>query len=178
MQQLALPLSAGPAKIVPYAVLDLAYYTADVRGDGLGRALGGLGVRSSIPFSRLYRDVDSDLLNLQGLYHKNVFSANYYFASSSSSYARLPELDRLNDDATEQAYRDITPWHPFFAQTAGPNGVALTTSPIFDPRLYAIRRLVDTKPDNLDSIHVPNSSGGRGSRRSAAILASNTPSTG
>lgn len=155
MHQLALPLNAGPAKIVPYGVADLAYYTSDTinRADQ-GRLYGGLGVRGSIPFSRLYRDVESELFNVQGLYHKNLFGMNYYYAASTTSHTLLPQLDRLNDDSTENAWRNITPWHPFFPQTAGADGLALRDSPIYNPRLYAIRRLVDSRPDTLDSVHV------------------------
>ena len=154
MHELSMPLYAGPVKVVPYGVADLAYYTSDVNSNGRGRAYGGLGVRASLPMSHLYRDVESELFNVQGLYHKNVFSLNYYHAASTLSQTLLPQLDRLNDDATESAYRNITPYHPFFAPTIGPDGVALASSPVYDPRMYAVRRLVDTKPDTLDDIHV------------------------
>jgi hypothetical protein len=154
MQQLSLPLNVGPAKIVPYGVLDLAYYTRDNEGNDQGRVMGAAGVRASMPFSRLYSDVTSDLFNLNGLYHKNQFTANYYIGASNVPSSTLPQLDRLNDDASEQSWRDVTPWHPYIEATQGMNGLMLASSPIYNPRLYAIRRLVDFNPDVIDSLQV------------------------
>src|SRR5205807_3826707 len=46
MQELSLPFYLGPIKVVPYGVLDLAYYTKDLAGDQRGRVYEGGGVRS------------------------------------------------------------------------------------------------------------------------------------
>lgn len=154
MQQISMPFELGPAKVVPYGVLDLAYYTQNNEGAQQGRVYGGGGVRASVPLSKLYHGVESELCNLQGLYHKNLFSANYFIAGSTTSWAILPQLDRLNDDATEAAWRDVLPWEVTFPQTANLNGVALERAPQFNPRLYVIRRLIDSKPDTLDDIQV------------------------
>ena len=154
MQQLSMPFDLGPLRVAPYGVLDLAYYSRNNNGEQQGRLYGGGGARASVPLSRLYRDVESEMFNVQGLYHKNLFSANYFIAGSDVSWTALPQLDRLNDDATENAWRDVTPWQPFFPQTAGTVGTALQTLPQFNPRLYAIRRLVESKPDTLDDIQV------------------------
>jgi hypothetical protein len=155
MQRISAPFDAGPFRVTPYGVLDLAYYSQNVNGDQQGRLYGGGGVKTSIPFSRLYRDVESELFNVQGLYHKNQFNVNYFRAGSSASWAALPQLDRLNDDATESAWRNVTPWQPAFTHLDKNNGIALGYGSynIFNPRLYAIRRLVDTNPDTLDDIH-------------------------
>lgn len=150
-QDVSIPFNAGPWKIVPFGVIDLTAYTQDLTGAARGRFYGGGGVRASLPLSRLYAEVYSDLFNLQGVYHKVQFSGTYYNAWSSVSHTLLPQLDRLNDDATDQALRDMTPLQPFFNPAYG---VALATSPIFNPQRYAIRRLVDTKTDTLDSIQV------------------------
>jgi hypothetical protein len=154
MQQVAMPFEAGPFKVAPYGVLDLAYYTQDNTRNERGRVYGGGGVRASVPFSHLYRDVESELFNVQGLYHKNEFTANYFIAGSSASWAILPQLDRLNDEATESAWTDITPWQQTFSYLSPRNAAALTYGSynIFNPREYAIRRLVDTRPDTLDDI--------------------------
>src|SRR5262249_5676020 len=121
MQQISMPFDLGPIRVAPYGVLDLAYYTRDNAGEQEGRVYGGGGVRASVPLSKLYPDIESELFNVNGLYHKNLFSANYFIAGSNVSWAALPQLDRLNDDATEAAWRDVTPWQPYFAQTAGKN---------------------------------------------------------
>jgi hypothetical protein len=148
-QELSLPFYAGPFKVVPYGVLDLTYYTEDLKGTDVGRVYGGGGVRASIPFTRLYPDIQSDWLNLNGINHKIVLSGNYYAAQASTPFTNLPQLDRLNDDASDQALRDIKPLEPIFNPA---NGLALATSPVYDPQLYAIRRLVENRIDTRDDI--------------------------
>jgi hypothetical protein len=150
-QELSLPFYLGPVKVVPYAVLDLTYYTEDLAGTDRGRVYGAGGVRASMPLSRLYPGIQSDLFNVNGIYHKIVLSGNYYNAKSDTPYTQLPQLDRIDDDATDQARRDIRPLEPFINSS---NGLALATSPLFDPQLYAIRRLVDFRTDTLDTIEV------------------------
>ncbi|MCE9533344.1 MAG: hypothetical protein K8T89_19795 [Planctomycetes bacterium] len=152
MHQLSMPIDAGAVKVVPYVVGDVAYYTSDVNGDSRGRLYGGAGARASMPLSRLYDGVQSEFLNLKGIYHKATLNGNYYNAYSDTPYNLLPQLDRLNDDATQQSIRDITPWQPIYLPTTAGN--ALATSPLYNPRLYAIRRLVDTRADTLDTVQV------------------------
>jgi hypothetical protein len=149
MQEISLPFYLGPVRVVPYGFLDLTYYSKDLTGNDNGRLYGGGGLRSSMPLSRLYPNVESELFNLNGLYHKIVLESNFFLARSSDPYTKFPQLDRLNDDATDQALRDIYPRQPFLNPT---NGFALATSPIFDPQLYAIRRLVEDRIDTRDSI--------------------------
>jgi hypothetical protein len=151
MQELAAPFTAGPFRLVPYGTLDLTYYSEDLEGRERGRLYYGGGLRGSIPFTRLYCDVESDLFNLKGLNHKIVLSANYFVAHSDTPYTRLPQLDMLNDNATDQALRDIKPLEPFYNPA---HGVFLATSPIFDPQIYAIRQLVDNRIDTLDTVEV------------------------
>jgi hypothetical protein len=151
-QDLSLPLDVGPVRVTPYGVLDLTGYTNDLNGDSRGRIYGGGGARLSVPFSRLYREADSEIFNLHGLYHKVTVGANYFYARSNVRYSDLPLLDRLNDDAMDQGYRNMRPFQPMF--TGGAAGAALATSPFYDPQRYAIRRLIDNRVDTLDQINV------------------------
>jgi hypothetical protein len=151
-QELSLPFDLGAAKLAPYGVLDLTQYTQDLTGEARGRVYGGGGVRGSLPFSRLYADASSELFNVRGLYHKAVLGGNYFVARSDTSFTRLPLLDRLNDDAVDQAYRNITPFQTSYLP--GPVGLSLQNDPWYNPQQYAIRRLVDNRVDTLDSIHV------------------------
>jgi hypothetical protein len=151
MQELSLPFTLGAFRLVPYATLDLTYYTRDLAGDDRGRAYEGGGLRGSIPFTRLYPDIQNELLNLKGINHKIVVSGNYFVAHSDTSFTQLPQLDQLNDNATDQALRDIKPIEPALNPA---HGVFLATSPIFDPQIYAIQQLVDNRIDTLNSIEV------------------------
>ncbi|MBY0513352.1 MAG: hypothetical protein K2P78_05515, partial [Gemmataceae bacterium] len=69
-QEISLPFDLGPFKVAPYGTLDLTYYSEDLYGGQRGRVIGGGGVRSSIPLSRLYDGAASELFNVRGLYHK------------------------------------------------------------------------------------------------------------
>ncbi len=152
LQELSVPFDLGPVRLVPYGVLDLAYYTQDLTGEDRGRVYGGGGVRGNVPFSRLYESASSELFNVRGLYHKASLGANYYYAQSNTPYTLLPQLDRLNDDTTDMTYNNIRPFQT--ALVPGAAGAALATSPVFDSQLYAIRRIVDNRVDTLDDIHV------------------------
>lgn len=150
-QDLSLPFNLGAVRLVPYGVLDLTHYTEDRTGADTGRLYGGGGGRASLPLSRLYPEAQSDLFNLNGINHKIVLSGNYFNVHSDTPFGLLPQLDRLDDDATDQARRGITPRLPAFNPR---HGRFLATSPLFNPQIYAIRRLVDNRVDTLDTIEV------------------------
>lgn len=152
MQQASVPFSLGALKIDPYATLGMTYYSNDLNGDSRGRVIGGVGARVSLPFSKLYEGIQSELFNVNGIYHKTKLVGNYYSAWSNTPYTTLAQLDRMNDDATMQSVRDIQPWQPTYVENFAGN--MLFNSPLYDPRKYALRRLVDTRVDALDSIQV------------------------
>jgi hypothetical protein len=159
-QRLSLPFDMGPARIEPYGVMDLTAYSEDLTGSGRGRFYGGGGVKASVPFSRLYADVQSELFNVRGINHKVELMANYFIAQSDTDPDRLPLLDRLNDDVTDFSYRSFrrfggvnrAPNGGLFQDT--PEGIALTTSPLFDPVQLANRRLIQNRPEVLDDMQV------------------------
>jgi hypothetical protein len=150
-QELSLPFYIGPVRFVPYGVVDLTYYSQDLAGNDIGRFYGAGGVRASIPFTRLYPDVQSELWNLNGINHKIVVSTNYYIAHSDVRFTQLPQLDMLDDDPTDQARRDITPQQPLLNPA---HGLALEFSPLYNVQTFALRQLVNTSVDTLDSMQV------------------------
>jgi len=150
-QEFSAPFNVGDVKVVPYTVLDLTYYTDDIAGNDIGRIYGGVGLRASVPFSRLFPDVKSELFNLNGIFHKITLSGNYFYAQTNVHYNQLPQFDQLNDDATNQALRDIYPVQGLYNPG---NAINLMTNKLFDPQYYAIQRLVDNKVDTLDDIDV------------------------
>ena len=149
---LSLPFTAGAFKVAPYLLGDIAYYTSNINGDGQARFLGGAGVRATIPFSRLFPDVQSDFFNVDSLYHKVIFGTNYLYARSSVSYSELPQMDRLNDDGSDQAMRDLQYRQIFI----NPSNAAFLTNfnGLVNPQTYAIRRLIDSRIDTMDSMNV------------------------
>jgi hypothetical protein len=150
-QTVSLPFSLGDFKLVPFGLLDLAYYGDNINKADTGRILGGGGIRASLPLSRYFPDVQSDYFNVNGIFHKIVFSANYTNLFSSVAMTSLPQMDRLNDDASDQALRQMFPLQ--FALNPV-NAANLTTSNEFNPQFYALRRLLQTNVDTMDSIEV------------------------
>jgi hypothetical protein len=151
MQDFSMPFYLGALKVVPYVIGDAAFYSEDVDGNTLGRVYGGAGIRWDLPLSRLYPDVHSELFNLDGLYHKINLLGNYYASQSSTSLNNLPQLDRFNDDATDQALRDI---HPLQSLLNPSYANYLNYSQLFTPQNYALRRLIMDTPDALDTMNV------------------------
>jgi hypothetical protein len=124
---------------------------AYANGSGAGRVWGLGGVRGSIPLSRLYPGIQSELWNVNGIYHKIVASFNFADARSNQPYTRFPQLDRLNDFASDQAVRDIRPMETLLNPLASP---ALSYAAVYDPQIYAIRRLILSRIDTLSSMEV------------------------
>ncbi|MGL4552373.1 MAG: hypothetical protein ACRC33_14430, partial [Gemmataceae bacterium] len=151
MQELSYPVNLGAVTLSPYVKGALVGYSEDLDGDSAGRAWGGFGVKAHMPLTRLYSDVQSELFNLNGLNHKINLEANYFWAEATTPYDRTPQIDRLNDFATDQALREFTPYQPINNRS---DGAALATSRLFDPQLFAVRRLVDNRFDTLDQINV------------------------
>jgi hypothetical protein len=139
-------------------MLDLTQYTSDIDHNDVGRVWGAIGTRASVPLTRVYPEVQSDLWNLNGINHKIVFSANYWYSKTNESYLLFPQLDRLNDDASDQALRDIYPFQPFFLPGTGPNpftsgpGQFLITSKLYQPQFFAIQNLLLSRVDTLATI--------------------------
>jgi hypothetical protein len=159
-QRLSLPFDVGPSRVEPYGVMDLTAYSQDTTGSGRGRFYGGGGVKASVPFSKLYADVQSELFNVRGLNHKVELTANYFVAQSDTDPNRLPLLDRLNDDASDLSFRSFRRFGAVNRSPNGglfrdsPSGIALTNSSLFDPVLLANRRLIQDRPEVLNDIQV------------------------
>jgi hypothetical protein len=134
-QEIDLPVELGPAKFVPYALGEVAYWGEDLAGDDVTRFYGQLGVRASLPLWRADPAAHSTLLNVRGLAHKVVFEGEFLYADASENLGRFPLYDPLDDDATEHFRRRI-PDETF----GGLPFPFLETVPLkFDDRFYALR---------------------------------------
>lgn len=147
MNELALPINLGIMNVTPYALANLAYYSDDMSGNDAGQAWYGLGVRTAMPFTKLYSNVQSDFFNVRGINHKVSLEADFRTTKSNTDFRRLPLLDRLDDDTTDQARRDLRIY-----RLQNNLNLNLATSPIYDPQLYALRRGYLGSPDNLDDM--------------------------
>ena len=145
------PFDAGPVKVVPYAKLLLADYTNDLDGDNRRPASGAAA--ASAPASRSRASTPTCRANCSTSTASTTRSWSAPTTSSPAPTSRtrdLPQLDRLNDDVTNQALHDLKPLEPrpLTRRRAGPR----RKSPMFDPQVYAIRKLVDNRIDTLDNI--------------------------
>lgn len=150
MQELALPLQMGAFKVVPYGRLQTTEYTSDIAGNTVGRLWGAVGTRATLSVSQLYADAYSELLNVNGINHKMTFGINAWLSRDNLSYSQLPQMDRLNDDATDMALRDLRPNFP----NLYPSVASVLTGPIYDPQTYAIRQLLMTSTESVDALDV------------------------
>ncbi len=152
-QELDLPFALGPFKFVPYGLVDLTHYTETLAEDEVTRLYWGGGMRASLPFTRAYPEITSLLFNVRGVAHRIVFSADYRYTRSSVGFRELPALDRLDDDATDQARRDLRAFR-LANFPVGSTPFILATSPLYDPQLYAIRRGLETNIEARDDLQV------------------------
>ena len=127
-QEIDYPFQAGPVKIVPYMLGELAHWGEDRTGDDLQRAYGQVGLRASIPAWRVDRDVQSVLWNVNGLAHKVVFDAEFAMTDVSQNMDQLPLYEPLDDNSIEAFRRRFVP-----------NTFAGGVPPQFDERAYAVR---------------------------------------
>ncbi len=134
-QEIDLPLSLGPVKLVPYGLGELAHWGADLNGNPISRAYGQVGLRSSLAMWSVNPFVESDLLNLHGLAHKVVFETELSYADSSQNVTQFPLYDAINDDSMEN----------FLNRLQSPQATGGLNRPLFpfltrfDPRSYLIR---------------------------------------
>lgn len=126
--ELTAPFNLGPIKLAPYLMGEAAYWSDSFTNQSIDRLYGRGGLRANIQFWRAYPQVQSDLLNLNGLAHKISVDADYGYAQSSRSLSEIPQWNQFEDNAQER-FRER-----FLTNTFGG-----TLPPQFDPRFYAVR---------------------------------------
>ena len=142
--ELDLPFSVGALNITPFVMGDFAGYTQAMNDvNGLGRLYGAAGVRTSLPFYKIYSNVQSDLFNLNGMAHKVTLNLDYTYARASQDYSALPLMDQLDDDTSDMVRRQnyLRSFGGFYPQW-------------YDTRFQAIRRGIIYYPEALDNLNV------------------------
>jgi len=104
-QEIDMPLQLGPVKVVPYVLGQVDYWGEDATGNDLGRAMGQIGVRSSIPFWKVDPNVRNELFNVNGLAHKVNFDLEFALAESDTPLSDVPLYNSLDDNAIEAVRR-------------------------------------------------------------------------
>ena len=127
-REYALPLNLGPLKIVPHADGEVTYYGDAVDGDDLTRVTTGGGVRFNLPMWRFDPNVQSRLLNVNGLAHKINLHGEYLYQDSNTNLDEVPLYDELEDNAQQEFRRRYV-----FDNFGG------ILPPQFDRRRYAFR---------------------------------------
>lgn len=126
--ELDAPFNLGPLKVSPYVLGEAAYWGDSFTNQAIDRFYGRGGVRASLQFWRSFPQVQSDILNLNGLAHKLSLDADFGYAQSSRSLSEIPQWNQFEDNAQER-FRER-----FLTNTFGG-----TLPPQFDPRFYAVR---------------------------------------
>ncbi len=104
-QEIDFPFQAGPVKVVPYMLGDLTFWQEDLAGNDVTRALGQVGIRTSLPIWKVDPSIQSCLWNVNGLAHKVSFDFEALYADASQDIDRFPLYDPLDDDAQEHFRR-------------------------------------------------------------------------
>jgi hypothetical protein len=141
--ELDLPFQAGPVKLVPYALGELANWGQDLAQSPINRAYGQVGIRSSLPLWTADNTVESQLWNVHGLAHKVVFEAEFAYTDSTQDVSQFPLYDQIDDDTINQYRRNIPYWdYGAIPGQAIPLGSPFIFGPQgkYDPRYYAVRR--------------------------------------
>src|SRR5262249_9562546 len=106
-QELDYPIDVGPAKIVPYAIGEVAFWGEDLNGQSLSRSYAQAGVKASVPIWKVDPNIQSELFNLNGLAHKITLEGEFLHANASQNLTQLPLYDPLDDNATEFTRRQM-----------------------------------------------------------------------
>jgi len=141
--ELDLPFQAGPVKLVPYALGELANWGQDLAQSPINRAYGQVGIRSSLPMWTADNTIESQLWNVHGIAHKVVFEAEFAYTDATQDITQFPLYDQLDDDTINQYRRTIPYWD--YGAIPGqpiPLGAPFIFGPQgkYDPRFYAVRR--------------------------------------
>jgi lipopolysaccharide export system protein LptA len=78
IHEVDLPLKLGVVNVVPFVETRLTYFENSLDGGSKDRFAAREGVRASTQAWKVYNDVDSDLWDVHGLKHVNIFNVSAY----------------------------------------------------------------------------------------------------
>ena len=106
-QELNLPIDTGYYKFVPFISGEAGQWGQDVNGDDITRLTGQVGLKSSLPVWRTFPDVQSSVLNLNGMAHKISFESEYLYADTTRDLEQFPLYNPIDDNSQEHFRRRL-----------------------------------------------------------------------
>lgn len=131
--QLDLPLPIGPLNIVPFAMGEAAVWEEGMDGSDLSRLTSSVGVRSSIQFQRVFPNVSSRVLGLNGLAHKIRLEGEYRITDTTEPLGSVAQYTEIDDNAQERLRNRFI--HAYYGGVVPPE---------VDPRFYGVRAQTGT----------------------------------
>jgi len=105
--ELSLPIDTGYYKFVPFISGEAGKWGEDVNGQDITRLTGQAGLRSSIPMVKVFPDVQSSVLNLNGLAHKVSFESQSMYADTTRDLDQFPLYNPIDDNSQEHFRRRL-----------------------------------------------------------------------
>ncbi len=95
------PIKLGPVSVVPYAMGQAGWWDGTPHDSAMGRILGSAGIRTGTQIWRLFEDVSSDILDVNGVRHIiEPQSVTWASASNHNSFDLSPfdqEIEGVDD---------------------------------------------------------------------------------
>ena len=105
--ELNLPIDTGYYKFVPFISGEAGQWGQDVNGNDITRLTGQAGLKSSLPMTKIFPDVQSSLLNLSGMAHKISFESEFLYADTSRDLEQFPLYNPIDDNSQEHFRRRL-----------------------------------------------------------------------
>jgi hypothetical protein len=105
--ELNIPFDTGYYKFVPFISGEAGKWGEDVTGQDITRLTGQAGLRSSLPMVRVFPDVQSNVLNLNGLAHKISFESEFIYADTTRDLDQFPLYNPIDDNSQEHFRRRL-----------------------------------------------------------------------
>ena len=105
--ELNLPIDTGYYKFVPFLSGEAGNWGQDVTGNDITRLTGQAGLKSSLPMWRTFPEVQSSVLNLNGMAHKISFESEFLYADTTRDLEQFPLYNPIDDNSQEHFRRRL-----------------------------------------------------------------------
>ena len=105
--ELNLPFDTGYSKLVPFLSGEAGNWGQDITGNDITRLTGQAGMKSSLPMWRTFPEVQSSVLNLNGMAHKLSFESEFLYADTTRDLDQFPLFNPIDDNSQEHFRRRL-----------------------------------------------------------------------